>query len=338
MERISIRGFKCFDSVTLQLKSINLLVGQNSIGKSTIIHAILCMKQDPKHPFSGRYINIGKTSELYNEYTGSDEIEIEAMEGDAVVGEILVRGLDGVVKKFKGLDTNIIYCSAERIGVQDVYDKPVDAIKIGNRCEYAFAYLSELSATPFKDETINYVYEDNTKHTFGGQVDYWLERILGYTVISEEIEQTELVRVLFRNNKMESRLRPKNVGTGVTYIAEIIIAAFSCEPGDMLIIENPEIHLHPSGQAEFVEFLSFISSLGIQVVLESHSDHIYNGLRRCIHQNLLSPEDVSVYFFKQNKEGSSDPVHVKIDDEGKATSEDGMFDQIKKDLDVILGW
>lgn len=338
MERISIRGFKCFDNVTLQLKSVNLLVGHNSIGKSTIIHAILSMKQNPKNPFSGRYINIGKINELYNEYTGSDEIAIEATNDDTLVGKVFVQGLDGVVKEFKTLNTNVVYCSAERIGVQDVYDKPLDAIKIGNRCEYAFAYLSEWSATPFKDETSNYVYEDNTKHTFGGQVDYWLERILGYTVIAEEIDQTELVRVLFRNNKMESRLRPKNVGTGVTYIAEIIIAAFSCKPGDMLIIENPEIHLHPSGQAEFVEFLSFISSLGIQIVLESHSDHIYNGLRRCIHQGLLSPEDVSVYFFKQNKEGSSEPVYVKIDNEGKAISEDGMFDQIKKDLDVILGW
>ena len=112
-------------------------------------------------------------------------------------------------------------------------------------------------------------------------MDYWLERILGYRVSAEEIPGTELIRVAYSHRGVGKNIRPKNVGTGVSYIAEIIIAAFSCEKGDMLIIENPEIHLHPSGQAELMEFLVFLAQRGLQVVMETHSDHVFNGLRRC---------------------------------------------------------
>lgn len=138
---------------------------------------------------------------------------------------------------------------------------------------------------------------------------------------------------------MRISVRHKNIGTGVTYIAEVIISAFSCKAGDILIIENPEIHLHPSAQSKFVDFLTFIASCGVQIIVETHSDHIYNGIRKDIHQDLIDAEDVRIYFFKQNENGCSEPILIPINETGKATvNANGLFDQIKKDLDVILGW
>ena len=203
-------------------------------------------------------------------------------------------------------------------------------------CEYAFAYLAEKGTKPVKKL---FVYDETTKLTLSGQVNYWLMEILGYNIFVEAIEKTELVRVFFRNQNMRISIRPKNIGTGVTYIAEVIISAFSCKPGDLLIIENPEIHLHPSAQSKFVEFLTFIASCGVQIVVETHSDHIYNGVRKEIHQDSINAEDVSIYFFKQSENGCSVPVLIPVNETGKATvNEAGLFDQIKKDLDVILGW
>ena len=80
---------------------------------------------------------------------------------------------------------------------------------------------------------------------------------MGFRVKAREIEKTEFIQVLYANEQVAFEMRPKNVGTGVTYITEIIIAALACKGGDLLIIENPEIHLHPSGQAKLVEFWRF---------------------------------------------------------------------------------
>ena len=76
-------------------------------------------------------------------------------------------------------------------------------------------------------------------------------------MLKQEIEQTEFIQVLYSNDKVPFEMRPKNVGTGVTYITELIIAALACKANDLLVIENLEIHLHPSGQSELVEFLAF---------------------------------------------------------------------------------
>ena len=183
------------------------------------------------------------------------------------------------------------------------------------------------------------VFDQRSKLTFGGQVDYWLERILGYTLKAEEIDRTNLIRVSFGTRELGNEIRPKNVGTGVSYMAEVLIGALSCRSGDVLIIENPEIHLHPSGQSEFMLFLSFLAEKGVQIIVETHSDHIYNAVRKYIHTDVIEKDKVTIYFFERKENGTSVPVLIPIDEDGKAQDQrDGFFDQTKKDLDVILGW
>ena len=127
-----------------------------------------------------------------------------------------------------------------------------------------FDYLNVHDEEHIKDD---FVYDTDSKLTFGGQVNFWLEKIMGYRVKAREIEKTEFIQVLYSNKNIAFEMRPKNIGTGVTYITEIIIAALACREGDLLIVENPEIHLHPSGQSELVEFLAFLAQSGVQVII-----------------------------------------------------------------------
>ena len=223
--------------------------------------------------------------------------------------------------------------------MKDTYEKYLgDDILIGKNCEYAFHYLAAHNEDRLDIEK-DFVYDTESKLTFGGQVDYWLNKIMGYRVKAREIEKTEFIQVLYMNGWMPFETRPKNVGTGVTYITELVVAALSCKTGDLLIIENPEIHLHPSGQAELVTFLAFLAQYGVQIIVETHSDHIYNGVRKSIRLDEIDHDNVSVYFFVQNEKGCSVPLNIPINNEGKAlVFSDGLFDQINKDLDVILGW
>ncbi len=97
--------------------------------------------------------------------------------------------------------------------------------------------------------------------------------------------------------------------------------------------------MHPSGQCELMEFLIFLARKGLQVVMETHSDHIFNGLRRCISSDRINNDKVRIYFFRQNEEKLSMPIEILLDEDGHIQNQqDGLFDQIEKDLDVILGW
>lgn len=340
IHHIRIQGFKCFDEVELEFSNFTLLAGRNSAGKSTVIQAILALYQNSASSFAGPYMNLGRVEELRNRIVGSREILLEAEYGASSVYGKRISGERREERWGEPFpeEMGILYLAADRVGVQDTYEMSLDwDNEIGVRCEYAFSYLAEHGMEGLKEP--DFVFDDTAKLTFGGQVDYWLDRIMGYRVMAELIQGTELVRVLYGNDRLGRRIRPKNVGTGVSYLAEIVIAALSCKKGDILMIENPGIHLHPSGQAEFVSFLAFLAQRGLQVVMETHSDHIYNGLRRCISSDWLSCEKAAVYFFSQDESRLCRPVAVKLDEKGHVMNQqDGLFDQIEKDLDIILGW
>lgn len=342
INKIQITGFKCFDYAELDLKNFTLLAGQNSRGKTSVIQSIFSMLQNGNNPFRGEYMNIGKPNELQNAIIGSREIKFNMhYEWQGKKKERSKRISQNQAIESGDFDDKIkvIYCSADRIGVKDTYEKySGDNIIIGNNCEYVFHYLNVHNEDRLNIEK-DFIYDMESKLTFGGQVDYWLNRIMGYRVKAREIEKTEFIQVLYSNEEVAFEMRPKNVGTGVTYITEIVVAALACSTGDLLIIENPEIHLHPSGQAELVKFLAFLAQFGVQVIIETHSDHIYNGIRKSVRLDEIDCENISIYFFACNEKGCSVPVNIPIDSEGKALAySEGLFDQINKDLDVILGW
>ena len=344
IRNIRIQGLKCFDNINLELADLTLLAGRNSAGKSTVIQALLAMYQESDSSLAGPYMNIGTVNEVKNKITGSKEIMLEVgYDGaDGNICSYQKRFLDDREEQRTGAafpeSMKVLYLTADRVGVRDTYEISLDGREcIGIRCEYTFNYLSEHEGESLNDA--DFVYDQQSKLTFSGQVNYWLWRILGYRVRAERIPLTELIRVVYENDEIGQDIRSKNVGTGVSYVAEIIIAALSCKKGDLLLIENPEIHLHPSGQAKFVEFLSFLAEQGLQIVLETHSDHIYNGVRRCVGSDRLELDKVKIYFFAQSKNLLSEPVCVELNDEGHAKqSYDGLFDQIDKDLDVLLRW
>ena len=343
LSRIRIQGFKCFRETDIEFSNFTLLAGKNSAGKSTVIQAVLALYQNSASSLAGKYMNIGTVSEVKNWIAGSRNIFLEAAyeyDGKDFVYSKLFSEDEDELRRGTSFPERmkIRYLTADRIGVEDTYEKSLEGREqIGVRCEYAFYYLAVHQNDAIKEK--EFIFDREAKLTLGGQVDYWLERILGYRVSAEEIPGTELIRVAYSNRRLGRNLRPKNVGTGVSYITEIIIAAFSCKKGDILVIENPEIHLHPSGQAELMEFLTFLARGGLQVVMETHSDHVFNGLRRCVSSDLIGVDKVKVYFFRQDEEKISVPVEIELDEDGHVRNQqDGLFDQIEKDLDVILGW
>jgi predicted ATPase len=104
------------------------------------------------------------------------------------------------------------------------------------------------------------------------------------------------------------------------------------------LIENPEAHLHPRGQARIAELLALAASCGIQVLIETHSDHVLNGIRLAVHDGKLSPEDVQLHFFQRRQsDGQSLVVSPHIDKNGRIDQwPEGFFDEWDKSLEALL--
>lgn len=361
IEKLRIQGLKCIDDASFELGNLTLFTGLNSAGKSTAIQAILMVIQsilDPlSPPLKGKYITLGEFKEIKNNITGAKKVNItfefsnkEPLplttsiyynhDKESVAVEHNDDSDDSGVEYIWDVITNhqvkIVYISADRIGVQDLYSKSYSVNEgVGVKTEFAFDYLSRNKYNSLKEDFIK---DESEGVNLGNQVDFWLDYILGYTVNAEDIEGTDAVRVSYTNKGLNRPIRPRNVGTGVTYIANILISAFSCRKNDMLIIENPEIHLHPSAQSRLAEFLGFLSGKGVKILVETHSDHVFNGVRKAVRRQDIDTNDLSIYFFRQNIECICEPIKIVLREDGSISNHTkGLFDQFDEDLDELLG-
>jgi predicted ATPase len=109
------------------------------------------------------------------------------------------------------------------------------------------------------------------------------------------------------------------------------VSGLIAKKGEILIVENPEAHLHPKAQSRLTQFLAKVSSCGVQVFIESHSEHILNGLRLSVLKQIVTADDLSILYFQQNSKSPVIQIPVKYDGELEVWPED-FFDQEEIDL------
>jgi predicted ATPase len=124
------------------------------------------------------------------------------------------------------------------------------------------------------------------------------------------------------------------MGFGVSYALPVILAGLTAQPGGILIVENPEAHLHPAGQSRMGVFLAWLAGRGVQVVVETHSDHVLNGIRRSIGEHgYLRSSDAVLHFFDSTE--NDEPRIQRLDFTsvgGVSHWPKGFFDQYQIDI------
>ncbi|RLJ86624.1 AAA family ATPase [Planococcus citreus] len=351
LSKMQINNFKSIESTEINFASFTFLVGMNSSGKSTVIQSLLLAAQNlasqTNNPLNGLLVSLGTFQESRNFITNSKEIELKIFSENSEEVNIKVEDKNGKTKaeitnsdselgKYLNFSNKKIkYLSSHRIGNQDLYSLNYsDITEIGLLGEFAVDYFEKNKTKPIVTELIK---DKVISSTLEAQVNYWLNYILNGEIRTENIEGTDSVKAQYKI--MNSRfVRPKNVGAGLSYVISLLITLLASKPGDINIIENPEIHLHPRAQSRLTEFMVFISTKEVKLIVESHSDHIFNGLRKAIYKGQINIEEVSAYYFELDKRSLSQITPIEFNNKGKVTYQiPGLFDQFDDDLDVLLG-
>lgn len=244
-----------------------------------------------------------------------------------------------VIDIHKPLTTGFTYITAERIGPREVYaleDRQI-AYGVGPMGEYAMSLFYSKRDEPILDDLI---LETESRNTLFHQVTAQMQQFFPNCLLAvEKVQNVNAVTLRLKTSNETEFHRPINIGFGLTQVLPIVIAALSAQKEDILLIENPEVHLHPAGQALMGQFLAKAASVGIQVILETHSDHILNGVRRFVKSGGISPEKVAVHFFRASSVDVPQVVSPQINANGDLDCwPDGFFDQFDKDMNHFAGW
>ena len=228
----------------------------------------------------------------------------------------------------------IHYISADRIGPQDFYTKSTlgKFPNVGAKGELTANLLYKKQGDLVDDRLC--LGED--AKTLITQTEAWLSKMFGGAKLDIPSSQSRTLELLFNTSASKERFKPANVGFGFHSILPIIVSGLIAKEGEILIVENPEIHLHPRAQSELTKFLAKVSSCGVQVLVESHSDHILNGLQVAVVDKIIGENEISVLYFQSDNQ--EPVVQIPIQKDGRIEIwPEGFFDQSNKDLERIFG-
>ena len=155
----------------------------------------------------------------------------------------------------------------------------------------------------------------------------------------QPVPRVNAVTLGLRTSNTTGFHRPGHTGFGLTQCLPIVVAALSAAEGDLILLENPEVHLHPAGQAKMGEFLADVARVGVQVIVETHSDHVLNGVRRAVKCGRLGDDQVAIHFFRPRSDGDPQVSSPAMDKAGNIDHwPKGFFDQFDIDASYFAGW
>jgi predicted ATPase len=252
------------------------------------------------------------------------------------------------------------YLNAERIGPRinqgiKFYDYP----NVGFKGEFTAQIIADLDSleveSKFKIDP-NRILNDPEYlkgNKFQHHVNAWLSKIIdGVTIVPVKDSDTHTARITVDNLYSNGKgIFPTNTGFGISYSLPIIVSCLLAKKDSILIIENPEAHLHPSAQSKIGEFLGVIANSGVKIIVETHSDHIINGIQIAVAKKAINHKNVTInYFFKEDKtkqelqedkvlgieqQPNVKPIH--INEKGELTEwPKGFFDQTQIDYVELL--
>ncbi len=395
IKKIALHNFKIHKNLDLQLGNLTLLCGANGMGKSSLIQSMLLLRQSFNGQtalngihLSGPLYKIGTQRDLICQNTEDNKLSINISCDNEQLDFIFpferIVNYDNFMEisqdnpKFEDMvkcslfTDDFQYISAFRFGPLASYHRETDGVQNHKqisqeegKCEYAVHFLHYWGN---KIECLPELLFDknNGNNKLKEQVELWLQAISPEIKIDIKQDGPDF-KLNYRFASFDAGLQTDNisavnVGFGVTYALPILVAILSAKPGALILIENPEAHLHPGAISALMDLICKAVKTGIQIIIETHSDHVINGMLVKVAQEnnmRLDGEEVEcplvkditqVHFFRRNNENHTSVVDtLEVLEDGRIVAKrlenghcmklpDGFFDQIDKDLERIVGF
>lgn len=371
---IRLQNYKCFEDQLIEFKSLTLLSGLNGTGKSSVIQSLLLLRQSFQQnllrttglALNGDLTHIGTAQDALFESAKADMIGFDLTSRDGVTknswhfnyhreSDVLILApkepdvadavhSPNVIYRASLFAGSFHYLQAERIGPRRFFETSDFLVRqrrqLGPAGEYTAHFLVTFGNESIKSDIMSH--PDAVSPTLRDQVEAWLGEVSPGTRISLTpnlgTDTVSLQYSYVQGKQLSNKYRATNVGFGITYALPIFVAVLSSEPGSLLLVENPEAHLHPHGQVKMGELLALAASFGIQVVIETHSDHVLNGVRLAVHDGKLPSDEVQLHYFQRDPQnGQARVTSPHIDRNGRIDQwPDGFFDEWDKSLETLL--
>jgi predicted ATPase len=366
LKTLNIENFKCFLNQDINFGKITVLAGANGVGKSTVVQSLLLLRRtfeeltkkqeilinDKQHSF----LELNNTKEILNSFAKTETISFIATDEHNKYYEIVFSLLNNLILQRNPFPANNIdaeneadklpfdkdfpfyYLNAERLGPRNILEvKESDFLSVGFQGELT-GYAIHKAENEIKISE-NKRFEQTTEAILSKQMEFWMQYLIPEVEIQvKHYDEINQVRIGIRKQGSETGfLHPNNIGFGISYVLPIVVAGLLAEKDSMLIVENPEAHLHPSGQSRIGQFLAKMAGAGVQVVVETHSEHVVNGIRLASLKEWISYQDVIINFFSQEKKGEVKVDKIELNQLSDLTKWPiGFFDQAQKDVLEIM--
>lgn len=373
IENLGVKGFKCFSELRLSLGKLTVLTGFNSAGKSSAIQPLLILAQalrksgvEQSVSLNGDLLNLGTAGEVlttggpeelvFSVGTVAEAAEWKFRPSRTLGGQYLSLSslshsgktskqykvvLPARLKKSKLLNKirDLVFVSPSRLGTPAIYLNPVgeptkgDVGLMGAAAPWWYVQLAD-DEVPEERR-----HPEERSSTLRGQIDAYLGELFpGAKVNCEALPKTGATRVEFKVGTTDW-LRPSNVGFGLSFLFPLLVCLLSVPPERLVIIDSPEAHLHPSAQSAMGRLLGRMAAGGVQIIVETHSDHVLSGIRLSVLQRILSPDHVNLHFFGPILPNENNVSSPRLDSTGSIDSwPEGFFDQAQADLARLAGW
>lgn len=361
LRSLRVRHFKRFADATFALSPLTLLTGLNGMGKSTVIQALQMAisslsSQTDLVALNSPSALLGTADDVFTLGEQPEAIQIDVTSLDGNTGELsFTKSKDPLLLSIaphpsltamRGRAGHLTgrpwlaYLSAERLGPR--LSLPLAA---QGESEWFVGPNGQLTADCLERKGATYKVSPQRQYpravgeadsdtdiiTLLKQTERWMGELVPGLSIKVAKEPALLqAALLFSTRALSGEwVRATHMGFGVSYALPVFVQGMLMAPGSILVVENPEAHLHPAGQSAIGRFLARCAADGVQVIVETHSDHVLNGIRLAVKRGELAPEATQVHFFERSGGADGSVQHGVV---SPVMDRQGRFDRWPKDF------
>ena len=374
IKKLTLKNFKAFEEETFNIAPLTLITGINGMGKSSIIQSLLLLKDNYNiknlttgHPISltGDLVDLETAESLCYFKANDRKVSIDIVDENSLEGNKLndycweldasiANAIElpfsfsstGSLEDLSLFRPSFIFLSAERLGPRGEYEKKYKRnfnTRLGVQGELTPAYLNNAANA---NQKIGLPGMKNSKLPQGADqltenVNAWMSQIMALPMktISNSISDSKFKLEYKFEGSMGKNFSALQVGFGMTFVLPIVVALLQAQKGDLIIVENPEAHLHPAAQVEIGMMIAQAVENGVQVIAESHSDHILNSLRLARKKGILGEKDINLIFVQHDISSGTNITftdEIQIKDNGKLTKRPEYFFDTWDDILIKL--